>query len=43
MSIINKPPQQVKREYEVEEPVALVVEKYPRLSTAPRITSSIPL
>jgi Flp pilus assembly CpaF family ATPase len=28
MSIINKPPQHVKREYEFEEPVALVVEKY---------------
>ena len=28
MSIINKPPQHVKREYELEEPVALVVEKY---------------
>src|ERR1700732_1498354 len=26
MSIINKPPQHVKREYELEEPVALVVE-----------------
>jgi hypothetical protein len=39
MSIINKPPQHVKRECELEEPVALVVEKYPRLSTARRITS----
>jgi hypothetical protein len=28
VSIINKPPQHVKREYELEEPVALVVEKY---------------
>jgi hypothetical protein len=28
MSIINKPPQHVKRDYELEEPVALVVEKY---------------
>ena len=28
MSIINKPSQHVKREYELEEPVALVVEKY---------------
>ena len=28
MSIISKPPQHVKREYELEEPVALVVEKY---------------
>ena len=28
LSIINKPPQHVKREYELEEPVALVVEKY---------------
>jgi hypothetical protein len=28
MSIINKPPEHVKREYELEEPVALVVEKY---------------
>ena len=28
MSIINKPPQHVKREYELEEPVALAVEKY---------------
>jgi hypothetical protein len=28
MPIINKPPQHVKREYELEEPVALVVEKY---------------
>jgi hypothetical protein len=28
MSVINKPPQHLKREYELEEPVALVVEKY---------------
>ncbi len=28
MSIVNKPPQHVKREYQLEEPVALVVEKY---------------
>ena len=28
LSIINKPPQHVKREYELEEPVAVVVEKY---------------
>jgi hypothetical protein len=28
MPIINKPPQHVKCEYELEEPVALVVEKY---------------
>jgi hypothetical protein len=28
MSIINKPPQDVKREYDLEEPVALAVEKY---------------
>jgi hypothetical protein len=28
MSIINKPPQHVKREYELEEPVALAVEEY---------------
>ena len=28
MSIINKPPLHVKREYELEEPVALAVEKY---------------
>ena len=28
MSIINKPPQHVKREYELEEPVALAVDKY---------------
>ena len=28
MSIINKPPLHVKREYDLEEPVALAVEKY---------------
>jgi len=28
MSIINEPPRHVKREYALEEPVALVVEKY---------------
>ena len=28
MSLINKPPEMVKREYELEEPVALAVEKY---------------
>jgi hypothetical protein len=28
MSIINKPPEMVKREYELQEPVALAVEKY---------------
>jgi hypothetical protein len=28
MSIISKPPQHVKREYELEEPIALAVEKY---------------
>jgi hypothetical protein len=28
MSIINKPPETVKREYELQEPVALAVEKY---------------
>jgi len=28
MSIINKPPEMVKREYELQEPVATAVEKY---------------
>ena len=28
MSIINKPPEVVKREYELQEPTALAVEKY---------------
>jgi len=28
MSIINKPPEMVKREYELQEPVAVAVEKY---------------
>lgn len=28
MSIINKPPEMVRREYELEEPIALAVEKY---------------
>ena len=28
MSIINKPPEVVKREYELQEPIAVAVEKY---------------
>jgi hypothetical protein len=28
MSIINRPPEMVKRQYELQEPVALAVEKY---------------
>jgi len=28
MSIINKPPELVKREYDLQEPIALAVEKY---------------
>ena len=28
MSIINKPPEMVKREYELQEPIAVSVEKY---------------
>jgi hypothetical protein len=28
MSIINKPPEIVKREYELQEPIAVAVEKY---------------
>jgi hypothetical protein len=28
MSIINKPPEMVKREYELQEPIALAVETY---------------
>jgi hypothetical protein len=28
MSIINKPPEMVKREYELQEPIALAVERY---------------
>jgi len=28
MSIINKPPEMVKREYELQEPIASAVEKY---------------
>jgi hypothetical protein len=42
MSIINKPLQHVKREYELEEPVALAVERdTPPSSRARRTTSSI--
>lgn len=42
MSIINKPPRHVKREYELEEPVALVVEKYATFidSTADHVVNS---
>ena len=28
MSIINKPPEMVRREYQLEEPIAVAVEKY---------------
>jgi hypothetical protein len=28
MSIINRPPEMVKREYELQEPIAVAVEKY---------------
>ena len=28
MSIVNKPPEMVKREYELQEPIAVAVEKY---------------
>jgi hypothetical protein len=28
MSIINKPPEMVKRDYELQEPIAVAVEKY---------------
>lgn len=28
MSIINKPPEMVKREYELQEPIAVAVDKY---------------
>ena len=28
MAIINKPPEMVKREYELQEPIAVAVEKY---------------
>ena len=28
MSIINRPPEMVKREYELQEPIAIAVEKY---------------
>ena len=28
MSIINKPPEMVKREYDLQEPIAVAVEKY---------------
>ncbi len=28
MSIINKPPEMVRREYELQEPIAVAVEKY---------------
>jgi hypothetical protein len=28
MSIINKPPEMVKREYQLQQPIALAVEKY---------------
>ena len=28
MSIINKPPEMVKREYQLQEPIAVAVEKY---------------
>src|SRR5260370_35486951 len=37
----TSPPQHVKREYELEEPVALWSRSTPRLWTPPRITSSI--
>jgi len=42
MSIINKPPQHVKHEYELEEPVGFVVEKYATLidSTPDHVVNS---
>ncbi len=42
MSIINKPPEMVKREYKLQEPIAVAVEKYATSSRVRRITSSIP-
>ena len=34
MSIINKPPEMVKREYELQEPIAVAVEKYAAFITS---------
>src|SRR5258708_26300147 len=36
MSIINKPPEMVKREYELQEPIAVAVEKYAAFIAGPR-------
>jgi len=42
MSIINKPPERVKREYELQEPIAVAVEKYATFiqSTPDRVVNS---
>ena len=42
MSIINKPPEMVKREYELQEPIAVAVEKYATFiqSTADHVVNS---
>lgn len=42
MSIINKPPEMVKREYELQEPIALAVERYAKFiaSTPDHVVNS---
>ena len=42
MSIINRPPEMVKREYELQEPIASPLRSTRPSSRARRITSSIP-
>jgi hypothetical protein len=44
MSIINKPPEMVKREYELQEPIAVAVEKYAAFiaSTPDHVVNSAP-
>jgi hypothetical protein len=43
MSIINKPPEMVKREYELQEPIAVAVEKYATFiqSTPDHVVNSV--
>ena len=43
MSIINKPPEMVKREYELQEPIAVAVEKYAAFiqSTPDHVVNSV--
>jgi hypothetical protein len=42
MSIINKPPEMVKRENELQGPIAVAVEKYAAFIASTPITSSTP-